>query len=236
MMIQATYREIHVWSKLRHENILPLLGIATKFDRTISLVTEWMPLGNAHDYVQDRSIDPRPLVAQLLHIARGLCYLHEHEPGSIVHGDVKGVNVLISGDGRAVLADFGLSLLINSSFSMTVNPPCGGSWRWLAPENVDSQEYAITHAGDIWAFGMTSLELFTGQNPFPDIQTIQRLVLRILRGPPERPSDEWTYSRMTDDWWELLCSCWQRGPLLRPSMSELVSTIEQLELSGHGIN
>jgi len=67
------------------------------------------------------------------------------------------MNVLISAEGRALLTDFGHSHLTKSSFSMTVDLPHGGTWNWLAPENVDSGEYTITLAGDIWAFGMTTL-------------------------------------------------------------------------------
>ncbi|KAI6112193.1 kinase-like domain-containing protein, partial [Pisolithus croceorrhizus] len=92
--------EINIWSQLRHENIMPLLGITTKFDNTVSMVTEWMERGNAHRYVQNMAVDPRPL---LLDIARGLNYLHDL---GIVHGDVKGENVLISRGGRALITDF----------------------------------------------------------------------------------------------------------------------------------
>ncbi|KAG6326337.1 hypothetical protein ID866_12752, partial [Astraeus odoratus] len=142
------------------------------------------------------------------------------------HGDLKGANVLISQEGHALLIDFGLSLQTNSSFSMTLDPPCGGSWRWLAPENVDSQEYTITRPGDIWAFGMTALELFTREYPFPNIQSIRGIILRILRGPPERPSDESTCSRMTDDWWKICSLCWKREPSTRPEMSDIITALE----------
>ncbi|KAG6326936.1 hypothetical protein ID866_12153 [Astraeus odoratus] len=219
---QLTLREAHVWSKLRHENVLRLLGIVTKFDGTIALVTEWMPQGNAHDYVQDKSVDPRPVLSD---IACGLYYLHNHH---IIHGDLKGANVLISNEGRALLTDFGLSLLVNSSFSMTTEPPRGGSWRWLSPENIDSQEYNITCPGDIWAFGMTVLELFTRENPYPNIHTIRGLMLQILRGPPERPKDELTCFLMDDEWWRICCMCWQQEPLSRPNMSQVVAIIERL--------
>ena len=43
---------------------------------------------------------------------------------------------------------------------MTVDLPRGGSWNWLAPENIESEQYAITLPGDIWAFGMTALVCF----------------------------------------------------------------------------
>ncbi|KAI6155408.1 kinase-like domain-containing protein, partial [Pisolithus tinctorius] len=145
--------EIHIWSPLQHENIIPLLGITTKFDRTVSIVTEWMERGNAHQYVQDIAVDPRPLhVLQLLDIARGMNYLHSH---GIAHGDLKGENVLISGSGRALVTDFGFSRLLNPPPILDVDPPRGGTLPWMAPEKLDTR--AVTREADVWAFGMTAL-------------------------------------------------------------------------------
>ncbi|KAG6329426.1 hypothetical protein ID866_9663 [Astraeus odoratus] len=73
---------------------------------------------------------------------------------------------------------------------------------------------------------MTALELFTREYPFPNIQSIHGLVLRILRGPPERPSDESTCSRMTNDWWEICSLCWKREPSTRPEMTDIVVALE----------
>lgn len=121
--IRRLFHEVHTWSKLRHENIVPMLGICTEFDSTVSIISEWMPWGNAHDYVQNTDHDPRPLLED---IASGLCYLHSHELG-VVHGDLKGFNVLVSSNRRALLTDFGLSTLNISTFSMTVDPKMGFS-------------------------------------------------------------------------------------------------------------
>jgi len=55
-------KEFQRWSKLQHQNVLPLLGVTTDYEQTLSLVTDWMDKGNAHDYVQDQTVDPRPLV------------------------------------------------------------------------------------------------------------------------------------------------------------------------------
>ncbi|KAL4079686.1 kinase-like domain-containing protein [Scleroderma citrinum] len=211
---------MHLWSKLRHENIVPLLGITTKFDDTVSIVSEWMVNGNAHDYVQSRANDPRPL---LLGIAHGLHYLHS-QPNPVLHGDLKGYNVLISADGRALLSDFGLSHSATSSFSMSISKPLGGSVPWMSPEHID--EFEISVATDIWSFGMTALELFTGQAPYHTCRTLTNIVIQILRGPPDRPNYESTCSRLTDDWWKLCLLCWHRDPALRPSTADVIKRIQ----------
>jgi len=50
--------------KIRHENILPILGVTTKFHSRVSLVSKWMENGNAREYVQNGDVDPNPLVCR----------------------------------------------------------------------------------------------------------------------------------------------------------------------------
>ncbi|KAI6014349.1 kinase-like protein [Pisolithus marmoratus] len=224
-VLKTILREVHILSKLEHPNVLPLLGITTEFDSTISIVLKWMSRGNAHDYVQDPEVDPRPL---LLGIARGLDYLHTRIPKPVYHGDLKGSNVLISDEGHALLTDFGLSYLVDSSFSMTTDDRCGGTLNWMAPEFLNGEgNIVMTPAGDVWSFGMTALELFTRKKPFHDISNRRLIIACILQGRlPRRPSDVLTRARMTDDWWSLCYSCWRTTAPSRPSMSEIVEMIE----------
>ncbi|KIK18219.1 hypothetical protein PISMIDRAFT_70737, partial [Pisolithus microcarpus 441] len=219
-------REVHLWSKLHHENILPLLGITTDFDFTMSIVSPWMERGDARRYVQDIAIDPCPLVS-LEGIARGLRYLHDLEPGTVFHGDLKGAsafaasslaaNVLMSDDGRPLLADFGFSYLTNSSFSVPVPEEFGGTLRWMAPEMFEfGRPSAQT---DVWSFGMTAL---TRGDPFHRFRG-KAAISRIVKGPPDRPTDDDTCSRLTKEWWKLLSSCWRVEPQSRPTISRVIA-------------
>ncbi|KAI6046957.1 kinase-like domain-containing protein [Pisolithus marmoratus] len=228
---QHALDEITIWSQLQHCNITTLLGIATKFDPTVSMVTEWMEGGNARDYVSDVVVDPRPL---FLDIAHGLNYLHDL---GIVHGDLKGRNVLISGSGRALVTDFGCSYRPNLSPGLSVDPPRGGSVRWLAPENLDT--YAISQEADIWAYGITVLELFSREDPFPEANKDVPIMRRISKGPPSRPSDELTCFRLSDRWWSVCLECWNPEPSARPMIKDIVAKIEELSERGEeerGVN
>jgi len=53
---------MRLWSKLRHENVLQLLGITTQFETTVSIVSPWMKYGATRS-TNNESIDPRPLVS-----------------------------------------------------------------------------------------------------------------------------------------------------------------------------
>ncbi|KAI5989522.1 kinase-like domain-containing protein, partial [Pisolithus albus] len=214
-------REVHIWSRLHHENIVRMFGISTDFESTISIISEWMPMGNAYDYVQNTNNDPRPLLRD---IASGLGYLHGHQSGPVIHGDLKGLNVLVSSDRRALLTDFGLASVNMSSFNMTVEAIRGGSYQWMAPELLDN--CAASNASDVWAFGMTALELFTRAVPFPDCRSLAHVVGRLIHGRlPPRPAHGTTQFRLTGTWWEICMSCWRRDPSQRPTVDEIAERI-----------
>ena len=88
---------------------------------------------------------------QLQDAAEGLAYLHEND---IVHGDIKGLNALVTQGYRVVLCDFGLSKLAN-----TVNTSTGGlgTIYWQSPELMLGGPR--TKAADIYAFGIMVSEV-----------------------------------------------------------------------------
>ncbi|KAL4082089.1 kinase-like domain-containing protein [Scleroderma yunnanense] len=223
LALRQVLHEMQRWSILEHENVLQLLGITTMYEQTLSLVTVWMEKGNAHDYVQDQTVDPRPLVAG---ISRGLQYLHNCKP-PIIHGDLKGSNVLISGQGHPLLTDYGLSGLVTASFSVSVSASRSSALNWMAPETMKSETYEVTVKGDVWAFGMTALELFTREVPFSDKKGLLEVRNRVQEGPPDRPRNESTHSRMTDEWWNICSLCWKNQEH-RPDISAVISEIEQI--------
>jgi serine/threonine protein kinase len=68
---------------------------------------------------------------KLFQTARGLEYLHSHEP-VIVHGDLKAANVLINDKGEAMLSDFGLAKIQQEEpTGFTTANIGGGTLRWL---------------------------------------------------------------------------------------------------------
>ncbi|KAL4065938.1 kinase-like domain-containing protein, partial [Scleroderma citrinum] len=220
---QNFLEEVYVWSKLDHANVLPLLGITTEFDLTVSIIVPWMEKGNAHDYVQNKNVDPRPLIEG---IAKGLYYLHNCEPSAIFHGDVKGVNVLISDNGQALLTDFGLSTIFYCTFAMTFSDGRGeGTFRWMSPEILEGGE--VSTEADVWAFAMTALELFTREVPFHGFP-IASIIKKIMTGSPGHPSADDTCEGMTDGWWDICTKCWKHDPTSRPTMLYVVETITKI--------
>eukprot|EP00760_Papus_ankaliazontas_P027828 PhM_4_TR3452/c1_g1_i1/m.62874 len=86
-------------------------------------------------------------------------YLHRNH---VLHGDIKGANILVGVDGIVKLADFGSATVSVERVSKARNT---GTPLWMAPE-VLRGEYLIGWASDIWALGCTVMEMLTGQSPW----------------------------------------------------------------------
>ncbi|QRV95854.1 Tyrosine kinase family catalytic domain protein [Ceratobasidium sp. AG-Ba] len=105
--------ELYTWSKCQHLNVQALLGVVMIEDQ-LGMITKWEPNGSLPQYLERHPDADRCLLST--QIVQGLCYLHE---SGIVHGDLKGANVLISSDGVAQLADFGNAMLHEYTLQFT---------------------------------------------------------------------------------------------------------------------
>ncbi|KAJ7925581.1 kinase-like domain-containing protein [Mycena leptocephala] len=201
---------------LRHPNILQFLGANTLDDRPFVV----MPLipHNAREFLRTRpAFDP---VYILRDISLGLKYLHSLK---ICHGDLKGINVLVEGSGRALLCDFGLSRLKADITSRTRVPAVSGSRNWMAPEILLGSLPRIP--SDIYAFGMTLYELYTDEIPMSTVPIGDFIELVFKLGVrPDRP-DEDEGRQMSDDIWALAERCWVKDPKARPTATQIHDTI-----------
>jgi serine/threonine protein kinase len=100
-----------------------------------------------------------------LEIAQGLDYLHSL---NIVHGDLRGTNILISDEGNACLSDFGLATAFFEA-DPTAAITCSnhaGSVRWWAPELIEPKSFGCerfvrTPATDVYAYACVCLEVLS---------------------------------------------------------------------------
>ncbi|KAG7098234.1 hypothetical protein E1B28_000200 [Marasmius oreades] len=144
-LLKQFKREAILWKQLEsHPNILPFFGMYD-WDGApgkLCLVSPWMEGGNLAHYLNPRPpkmkpvVDHTTLVTLAYDVASGLEYLHDRK---IVHGDLKGVNILIRTlkPLRACIGDFGLSRVSDDhaiSLSTTSQSRVEGTLRWLAPE------------------------------------------------------------------------------------------------------
>lgn len=209
-------RELYIWSKCQHPNVLELSGVV-KFRGQIAMVSPWMEQGNLCWYIsQNPHVERYSLCAQ---VSEGVAYLHSK---GIVHGDIKGANVLVSEDGQLKLTDFGNAALREYTirFSSTTSAP-SVSMRWTAPEVVLG-EVGTSPEADVYALGMTFLEVISGTVPYDGLSDIPVFGKIMNKIHPVRPEEHLpSNSAQADSAWSLMTSCWLYNAQERPKASKV---------------
>ncbi|QRV88286.1 Tyrosine kinase catalytic domain protein [Ceratobasidium sp. AG-Ba] len=215
-----------MWSRCRSPNVLPPLGLAI-VDNQIRMVSRWMENGDLPGYLRRHSdVDRLDMCTQ---ISQGLEYIHSIP---MIHGDLKGPNVLVSDTGVPMITDFGNAVLEYGTiqFTKTAQLP-GFTARWTAPELLESEDFAQSKEADVYALGMTILEVMSGEVPFANYKQEIRLVLAIVnkKMTPNRPEAEIpTGDERSDRLWTLLGRCWSSEPTERPSANEVAGMMVQI--------
>ncbi|KAJ3551572.1 hypothetical protein NP233_g13059 [Leucocoprinus birnbaumii] len=226
--LKAHAGELIIWAHVSHPNILSFRGIFLSDEKIprICIVSPWMENGDLVHYLKKYPESNRlPLVYD---IASGLQYLHEH---GIVHADLKAKNVLVSGTKRAMLADFGVSLISMTMATTTINPSVGTA-NWMAPELFIVDNSFANQESDIWAFGCTCYEISSGMMPFHQYKKAPQLINAFMKGvatllKPE-PSNEWDGSK--EQIWLLAQKCCVAAPDIRPKVETILASITSWDM------
>ncbi|KAG6835583.1 hypothetical protein H0H93_016791 [Arthromyces matolae] len=226
-LAKAYAKEAIVWAQLHHPNVLPFYGI---FQAKLIFVSRWATNGDVNHYLEESPNADRILLCA--DIATGVEYLHKND---IVHGDLKGPNILIDDSGRALIADFGLAnisdpFVIKWTSQSTV-ASIGGTTRWQAPELFQSEDEKVynTKASDVFAWSSVCYEIFTGLVPFHEFKYPATVMNKIMQGRvPTRPNDldpAWEQHGLNNHIWSLMEHCWSFQPSDRPDMMEVISKL-----------
>ncbi|KAG8725010.1 hypothetical protein FRC09_010214 [Ceratobasidium sp. 395] len=238
--MQHTVRELYHWSKLKHKNVLELLGVAM-FQEQLAMISPWMNNGTLDAYIrQNPNVDRWLLCAQA---SEGLEYIRG---ARMVHGDLKAAsifsalrdnNILVSTAGVVKLTDFGNSVMTDQSLGFSATCIAGGgtarwmvsySWLalymtkptissmllWKAPELIKREDETVADRSmpaDIYAFGM---EVMTGRKPYSEYRQEPGATLAAIEGKhPRRPDELSTQTRLGDERWKMLIlACWKLKP------------------------
>ncbi len=179
--------EAQTASSLNHPHILTVLDVGEHEGRQY-LVTEFVDGGTLRRWKQDTQ-PGWPQIAELMAgVADGLACAHE---AGILHRDVKPDNVLVSRNGYAKLADFGLAKLMEpnsggpetrTATEMRTRPGTVlGTIAYMSPEQASGRP--VDARSDIFSLGVVLYELLAGRRPFDgatDLETLQSVIHRPL--------------------------------------------------------
>ncbi|EGZ20825.1 hypothetical protein PHYSODRAFT_402717, partial [Phytophthora sojae] len=138
-------REVEIWFSLSHPHVVRLFG-ACHVGRPF-FVCEYATHGTLVSFLRKH---PGEIWTKLHESALGVQYLHAR---GVVHGDLKGNNIVIGSDMKAKVTDFGLSSVASGEDKTLVS----GAWNWVAPELLDTNKRP-TFATDVYSLGMCIVE------------------------------------------------------------------------------
>ncbi|XP_052850053.1 mitogen-activated protein kinase kinase kinase 11-like isoform X1 [Drosophila gunungcola] len=218
-------QEAKLFWALKHENIAALRGVC--LNTKLCLVMEYARGGSLNRILAGK-IPPDVLVNWAIQIARGMNYLHNEAPMSIIHRDLKSSNVLIyeAIEGNHLqqktlkITDFGLAREMYNTQRMSA----AGTYAWMPPEVISVSTYS--KSSDVWSYGVLLWELITGETPYKGFDplsvaygvAVNTLTLPIPKTCPET-------------WGALMKSCWQTDPHKRPGFKEILKQLESIACS-----
>ncbi|XP_023711466.1 mitogen-activated protein kinase kinase kinase kinase 5 isoform X6 [Cryptotermes secundus] len=184
-------QEILMMKDCRHPNIIAYYGSYLRRDK-LWICMEYCGGGSLQDIYHITGPLTEPQIAYMCkETLHGLAYLHSMGK---MHRDIKGANILLTESGDVKLADFGVSAQITA----TINKRKSfiGTPYWMAPEVAAvERKGGYNQLCDIWAIGVTAIELAELQPPMFDLHPMRALFLMSKSGfkpPTLKDRDKWS--------------------------------------------
>eukprot|EP00002_Diphylleia_rotans_P027259 TRINITY_DN5460_c0_g1_i4.p1 TRINITY_DN5460_c0_g1~~TRINITY_DN5460_c0_g1_i4.p1 ORF type:complete len:593 (+),score=122.13 TRINITY_DN5460_c0_g1_i4:65-1843(+) len=213
--LEEVRSEINILKKLKHPNIVSYYGCCTINQGELWIMMEYCNVGSVRDFMD---MWPEPFtedqIATILsHTLAGVAYLHENK---IAHRDIKSANILLDSQGKSKIGDFGVAGQLTRSLGKLHD--FVGTVLFMAPEMLkDRATYDLS--ADIWALGITSLELAEqGYVPYCT-ERIMTAIRKITTNPPPTFSEPTKWSPQFRDF---LNCCLQKDPKKRPKAKMLL--------------
>jgi predicted Ser/Thr protein kinase len=229
-------REVELLSRLEHPNVPRLLdsGTWTSPEGTSLpyLVMEWVEGVPLYEWATQHKPSSRQALKVLAQVARAVAAAHEVEG---VHRDVKGDNVLVTAEGRAVLTDFGSASYRGARVLTRPHAPVGTPKYWSPEAQLfeyrfsrrATARYEAGPADDVYALGVTAYRFVTGKYP------PEALVWEYEGGMPRLAKAEWVKPEeevtVCPELAELIRQMLSERPTARGSAAELVAALEHAE-------
>mmetsp|Transcript_16782 Transcript_16782/g.23505 ORF Transcript_16782/g.23505 Transcript_16782/m.23505 type:complete len:460 (-) Transcript_16782:307-1686(-) len=176
-------REALALRVINHKHVIQLKD-AYESSKYLFLILEYCPGGDLFDYVINKDgLERKECLSLFSQVVRAV--MHSHKLG-IIHRDIKPENILLSGNGRVVLTDFGLCGVCANDGTKTL---CG-SPHYASPELCKGLKYDFK--SDSWSLGVLLYTMMCASYPF-EHKNINKLISKITLGeystPPCIPED-----------------------------------------------
>ena len=159
-LVDRFFREARAAAQVVHENIVQVYDMGED-EGCHFIVMQCVEGGSLQDWVRKRDLSTEQVVDLIYQAARGLAAAEEKK---IVHRDIKPSNILITPDGTAKIADFGLAKNVGTDSNLTYSGQVLGTPHFMSPEQCEGAP--TDSRADIYSLGATFYFSLTKRYPF----------------------------------------------------------------------
>ncbi len=175
--VERFRREASSAAGLQHPNVVGVFDRG-EYDGTYYIAMEYLPGKTLKDVIREESpIDQLRAIDYAIQILQAASFAHRR---GVVHRDIKPHNVIVGGDGRLKVTDFGIARA--GASEMTETGSIMGTAQYLSPEQAQGQR--VGAQSDLYSIGVVLFEMLTGRVPFTGESAVSIALKHVSEEPP----------------------------------------------------
>src|SRR3954452_16502641 len=175
--VERFRREASAAAGLQHPNVVGVFDRG-EYDGTYYIAMEYLPGRTLKDVIREEApLDQLRAIDYGIQILQAASFAHRR---GVIHRDFKPHNVIVGGDGRLKVTDFGIARA--GASEMTETGSIMGTAQYLSPEQAQGQR--VGAQSDLYLIGVVLYEMLTGRVPFSGESAVSIALKHVSEEPP----------------------------------------------------